>query len=333
MDVRRVLPAHRHGRVPTLAVVAASTACLVLSLIAAVPARAESGSSGGLIPGGTATTPITPPPATSATITVSATASPYQGALMGIAQPIFVRFSSPVVSKARAERNMRVSVGGVLSSGAWHWKDSKTAVFRPRAFWKSRSTVSIAMTLKGVVLAESSTRKYIGAITKTHSFRTARSFVAKVDDATNRMKVYLDGKVVRTIPVSLGKPGFETRSGVKVVQEKYETRRMTSQGAGITDPNDQYDVTATWAVRITPTGEFVHGAPWAAGRIGRYDGSHGCTNLLDVDAKWFYDRVLPGDPVVTVGTGRAMEHWNGPGGPWNMPWNLWLARSATGPQR
>ncbi len=333
MDVRRAQPLRRPGRASTRAVVAASALGLVLGLVAAVPARAESGSTGGTTPGGTTTTPIAPPPASKPKSAITATTSPYQGAVMGIAQPIFVRFSSPVAFKARAEKNMRVYVSGVLSSGAWHWKDSQTAVFRPQTFWKSRSTIAIKMTMKGVVLAESSSRQFVGATTKVHWFKTSRSFVAKVDDATHRMKVYLDGKLVRTIPVSLGKPGFETRSGVKVVQEKYATRRMTSVGAGITDPNDQYDVTATWAVRITPTGEFVHGAAWAAGRIGRYDGSHGCTNVLDVDGKWFYDRVLPGDPVVTVGTGRAMEYWNGPGGPWNMPWKFWLGKSATGPQR
>jgi lipoprotein-anchoring transpeptidase ErfK/SrfK len=312
--------------------VAASSVGLVLSLLAAVPAQADPGPTGGT-PSGTTTTPVTPPSATKPRVAITATASPSLGRTMGVAQPIFVRFSGPVVLKARAEQHMRVYVSGVLSSGAWHWKDSQTAVFRPKAFWQARKTVAIRMSLAGVVLAENATRTFVGATTKVHWFRTSRQLVAKVDDATHRMRVYVDGKLVRTIPVSLGKPGYETRSGVKVVQEKYETRRMTSVGAGITDPNDQYDVTATWAVRITPSGEFVHGAAWAAGRIGRYDGSHGCTNVLDSDGKWFYDTAIPGDPVVTVGTGRAMEFWNGPGGPWNMPWKLWLAKSARGAQR
>jgi lipoprotein-anchoring transpeptidase ErfK/SrfK len=322
----------RRGRASRV-VVAASAAGLVLGLLAVSPASAETGSTGGTGTGGTTTVPLTPPLLVKPKTVVSLSASPSQNALMGIAQPIFVRFSTPVAFKARAEKHMKVYVSGVLSSGAWHWKDSKTAVFRPPSFWKARSVVAIKISLTGVVLAESSTRQYVGGTTRVHSFRTSRSFVAKVDDATHRMKVYLDGKVIKTIPVSLGKPGFETRSGVKVVQEKYATRRMTSEGAGITAPNDQYDVTATWAVRITPTGEFVHGAPWAAARIGKYDGSHGCTNVLDADGKWYYDRVLPGDPVITVGTGRAMEYWNGPGGPWNIPWSLWLARSATGAQK
>jgi hypothetical protein len=89
---------------------------------------------------------------------------------------------------------------------------------------------------------------------------------------------------------------------------------------------------APWAVRITWSGEFVHGAPWAAFRIGKFNGSHGCTNLLSdplhEDAKWFYDNSFLGDPVVTTGTKRAMEVNNSIGGPFNIAWSVWLAHSA-----
>ena len=55
--------------------------------------------------------------------------------------------------------------------------------------------------------------------------------------------------------------------GYKAVMDKYLTRNMTSQELGLT--NEHYDLWAPYSTRITPTGEFVHGAPWAAGRIGR----------------------------------------------------------------
>jgi lipoprotein-anchoring transpeptidase ErfK/SrfK len=133
--------------------------------------------------------------------------------------------------------------------------------------------------------------------------------------------------------VSLGKEGFLTRSGIKAVMEKYLEREMTSEALGITDPNDQYRVVSPYATRITNSGEFVHGAPWAAGRIGRWNGSHGCTNLMVADSKWFYEKTRVGDPVVTVNTGRSMEYWNGLGAPWNMPWSLWLQKSAAKGQK
>jgi lipoprotein-anchoring transpeptidase ErfK/SrfK len=257
--------------------------------------------------------------------------SPGSGARVGVAHPIKATFTAPVNRRRAAERAMRVYVNNNLARGAWHWKDSRTAYFRTEGFWRARATISVRVTLAGVVLATTATKKFVGGsrTTRVHTFSTARKFVARVNSDTHKMRVYVDGKLVRVAGVSLGKQGFLTRSGIKSVMEKYPTRRMTSIGAGITDPNDQYDVVATWAVRLTPTGEFVHGAPWATARIGVANGSHGCTNLTNADARWFYRRTITGDPVVTLNTGRRMEYWNGLGAPYNMPWSQWLARSAT----
>jgi lipoprotein-anchoring transpeptidase ErfK/SrfK len=188
----------------------------------------------------------------------------------------------------------------------------------------------VRLALRGVVLSTSAKADFVGGRTSTrpYTLRIGHALVATVNGKTDRMVVKIDGKVVKTYGVSLGKKGFETRSGIKAVMEKYPVRHMSSILAGITDPNDQYDVQAPWATRITPSGEYVHGAPWAAGRIGRWNGSHGCTNLLTSPAKWFYDTTIPGDAVVTTGTPRSMEFWNGTGAPYNMPWAQWLSRSA-----
>ena len=84
-----------------------------------------------------------------------------------------------------------------------------------------------------------------------------------------------------------------------------------------------------WNTRLTPTGEFMHAAPWALSRLGRWNGSHGCTNMRTEDAKWIYDVTVPGDVVVYTNTGgAAVEPGNGPGGLWNIPWSQWLAKSA-----
>jgi lipoprotein-anchoring transpeptidase ErfK/SrfK len=264
-------------------------------------------------------------------VRVGVSITPVVGQRVGVAYPITARFTSPVYKKANVERRMRVYIDNVLAAGAWYWKDSRTALFRTKRFWPGRARIQVRLDLAGAVVAEVGRTQYIGAPStdRRHSFRTVRSRVSKIDAQTHRMRTFVDGKLVKVSPVSLGKPGFLTRSGVKAVMEKYPTRRMTSQGAGITDPNDQYDVIATWAVRLTPTGEFVHGASWATARIGRANGSHGCTNLTDRDAKYFYDRAVVGDPVVTYRTGRRMEPWNGLGGPWNITWAAWLAGSRT----
>ena len=56
--------------------------------------------------------------------------------------------------------------------------------------------------------------------------------------------------------------------------------------------------------------------------------SHGCTNVSLDNAIWLFENTLIGDPVVTVGTGRPTEEWNGLGGIWNFDWSEWQARSA-----
>ena len=80
-------------------------------------------------------------------------------------------------------------------------------------------------------------------------------------------------------------------------------------------------------MRITASGEFLHGAPWNH-YIGVANMSHGCTNLTLSSAHWLFDHVREGDPVVTTGTGRTMESWNGLGGVWNVPWTQWVKGSA-----
>jgi lipoprotein-anchoring transpeptidase ErfK/SrfK len=247
---------------------------------------------------------------------------------VGVGYPITATFSAPVQHKADAERHMHVWVNNVWSRGAWYWKDSRTAIFRQQSFWPGHARIDVRLTLKGVVLQRTSGRLYVGATgtTRVHTIRTGHSFIARVNAKTDRMVISVDGKVVKNFGVSLGKAGFETRSGIKTTMDKYVTRNMTSQELGLT--TEHYNLWAPFAVRITYSGEFVHGAPWAAGRIGRWNGSHGCTNLLTSSAKWFYDNTLVGDVVITTGTSKSMEYWNSIGGVYNMPWSQWLAKSA-----
>jgi lipoprotein-anchoring transpeptidase ErfK/SrfK len=151
-----------------------------------------------------------------------------------------------------------------------------------------------------------------------------------VDGKTKKMKVYVDGANVKTFKVSLGKNEWETRNGTKVISTAKEaTKIYRSESLGLTDPDEQYELEAPWNTRLTPTGEFLHAAPWAYGRLGIYNGSHGCTNMYVDDAKWIFNETIPGDVVFYTNTGgNVNEPWNGPGGLWNIPWSKWLKKSA-----
>lgn len=258
--------------------------------------------------------------------------SPSEGTY-GVGQLITVRFTAPVRFRARAEQAMIVtSPDRPLPPGAWGWTSSTTAVYRPKNYWPGHTRIQVRLGLHRVVLNADPQTKWVGGLTtdRTEKLRTGRSLIARINANTHQMKVFIDGSVSQVFGVSLGKPGFATRSGVKIITgEKYRVIRMTSDQLGLTD--EYYDLQVPYAVRITPSGEFIHGAPWAAARIGVWNGSHGCTNLNVGPARWFYNNVRAGDVTVTRNTGRPMETWNGiPGSYWNYSWREWLAKSALG---
>ena len=218
--------------------------------------------------------------------------------------------------------------------GSWGWMDDRSVVFRPVNYWPGHATITITSTLDRAVLGKSGGTYLVGSskLGAVYTFRTARKLIIKVNGSTDRMKVYIDGKKVKDFGVSLGKADWETRNGVKVIStQKEPTHTYTSTALNL-DPSVEapYELKdIPWNTRLTPTGEFMHSAPWAYGRIGRYNGSHGCTNMFESDAKWIYDKTIPGDVAIYTKTGgEVVPAWNGPGGLWNITWDRWLKKSA-----
>jgi lipoprotein-anchoring transpeptidase ErfK/SrfK len=247
-------------------------------------------------------------------------------------------FTRAITDKRAVETHL--SVTAVLQDGrvkkvkgAWGWMSDRSAVFRPIKYWPGHATIMISSTLDRAVLGRSGAKYVIGSknLATTWTFKTARKLVAKVDGQKVNMRVWINGEKVKTFPVSLGKSEWETRNGVKVIStQKEETHTYLSTSLNL-GPEEEYELEAPWNTRLTPTGEFIHTATWAYGRIGRYNGSHGCTNMFESDAKWIFDKTIPGDVVVYENTGgTTVQSWNGPGGLWNIPWDQWLKKSALG---
>ena len=247
-------------------------------------------------------------------------------------------FSRAIPDKRVVETHLTVTAvreDGTVKKvkGAWGWVSDRSAIFRPKTWWPGNSTIMVTSTLDRAVLGKSGKKYVVGSkdLATTWTFKTARKLIAKVDGAKVNMRVWIDGEKVKTFPVSLGKDEWESRNGVKVIstqKEAQKTYRSESLGLG---PEEQYELDAPWNTRLTPTGEFIHTASWAYGRIGRYNGSHGCTNMYEQDAKWIFDKTIPGDVVLYENTGgTTVQSWNGPGGLWNIPWDQWLKKSALG---
>jgi lipoprotein-anchoring transpeptidase ErfK/SrfK len=242
---------------------------------------------------------------------------------VGVGQPIVVRLSAAVGKSHRAEveKALVVTADKPIGPASWYWWSSSELHYRPKDFWPAHTKVQVAVNLAGVQGGAG----LWGAKNRTVSFGIGRSFVMRISNSTHRMTVTVDGKAVRTIPVSMGRPGYATRSGIKTVMSHEKSVHMTSASYG---GKDVYDETVYYAQRLTWSGEYFHSAPWSVYAQGNSNVSHGCVNLGPSNAIWLFNQTLVGDPVITTGTGRQMEPGNGTGGDWNISWANWLAGSA-----
>lgn len=249
----------------------------------------------------------------------------------GVGQPVTAELNRPVKGReARAivERALRVdSQPGV--EGAWYWVDDKTLHYRPREFWPAHTAIEVHSGLDGVRVAKG----LYGGSSKPLRLRIGDRVEAVTDAAKYKMTVKRNGKVIRTLPVTTGKAGFETRNGIKVVLAKEPYVRMRSSTVGIAaGSGDSYDLGVYWATRVTWSGEYVHAAPWSTGSQGAANVSHGCTGMSTADAKWFFKTFRLGDIVRVVNSGgETMTPFDNGFGDWNLDWNKWRGGSAVGP--
>lgn len=229
----------------------------------------------------------------------------------------------PVANRKALTDRIQVTAAPTPVNGSWRWIDSTTAAFRPSTkFWPGHSTVTMTANLANARIAGGKGKEDSwGTGTVTGGFKTARALVVYLNGSSDSGYTTIDGKKVKRYGISLGQPGFTTRSGIKTITDIIRVQRMTNEGV---TTSEVYDLQVPFAMRLTDTGEFLHGAPWN-GNIGYANTSHGCSNLTYDVAQWHFNRVMYGDPVITTGTGRKMELWNGPGALWNIPYKKWAS--------
>ena len=250
--------------------------------------------------------------------------SPRDGGTVGIGMPVVVRFDLPVVDKASFEKHMKVT-STPAQAGSWYWLSSREAHWRPKAYWKAGTKVHVEADLNGVPAGAD---RY-GQMSRTSDFTIGRAVVAKVNLKTDQLDVFINGKWVKRIPVTGGRPGFVTRSGVKVIMDKQTNITMRAETIGLKkdDPNYYADTPVKYAMRVTNSGEFLHTAPWSVADQGKRNVSHGCTGMSDANGQWLFGQMQIGDVVETTGTNRPMTMGNGYSD-WNLSWAKWSAGSA-----
>ncbi|WP_181803331.1 L,D-transpeptidase [Streptomyces shenzhenensis] len=246
----------------------------------------------------------------------------------GVGQPVTAQLDSAIKDKAQravVERALRVdSVPAV--EGSWYWVSDKELHYRPKDYWPAHATVQVHSDLDGVKISD----RLWGGAAKPLTLTTGDKMLALTDAGDHQMTIYQNDKEIKQIPITTGKPGFETRNGVKVVLEKQPFVRMRSTTVGIAaGTSDSYDLPVYYATRVTWSGEYVHAAPWSVGSQGYENVSHGCTGMSTSNAEWFFDTFRPGDLVKVVNSnGKEMENFGNGFGDWNLVWKDWRKGSA-----
>jgi len=186
---------------------------------------------------------------------------PATGAVVGVAHPVVVTFTAPVTDRLAAERSIRVMSPSNIP-GHFEWLDNKVVQWVPNHYWPAHSHVSV------------------GVQALTTGFETGDELLGVASISEHTFTVSRNGEVLRTMPASMGKPSRPTPIGNFTALEKDRTVIMDSRTIGIPLSSPEgYRITASYAVRITNSGVYVHSAPWSVDSQGHANVSHGCINL------------------------------------------------------
>jgi lipoprotein-anchoring transpeptidase ErfK/SrfK len=236
----------------------------------------------------------------------------FTGQTYGVAMPVAVEFESDIPVSARAAVQARLFVrSDPPQVGAWHWFGARQVLYRPEKYWEPGTKLTVRTGLSGLPIGQ----RY-GDTDRSAQVTIGRKLTIEVDNATKQMQVLQNDTVIRTMPVSLGKPSTPSSSGTMVIMSKEETTVFDTTAEG---PNG-YRINIAYAQRLTWKGQFIHAAPWSVGAQGHRNVSHGCVNVSNANALWLFNTTLVGDPVTVRGTERGLDPGDG-WTAWNMPWS------------
>ena len=249
---------------------------------------------------------------------------PHDGEVVGVGEPVAIRFDENIANRAAAEKAIVVTTDPPVD-GAFYWLNNREVRWRPEHFWKPGTAVNIAVNTYGVDLGDG----LFGEDNLRTHFTIGDELIATADDTTKMVTVRVNGEVVKTMPTSMGKDSTPTASGIYIIGERFAHMIMDSStyGVPVNSPNG-YRTEVDFATQMSYSGVFVHSAPWSVGAQGHTNTSHGCLNVSPSNAQWFYDHTKRGDIVQVVNTlGPPLSGTEGLGD-WNIPWDQWHAGNA-----
>lgn len=242
--------------------------------------------------------------------------------VVGVGMPIIVRFSRAVPKDYRDDVQRRLFVKSEPEQeGIWHWYSPTEVHYRPKEFWQAGTKISYKMQTGGLPMGDG----YYGRADVSVDIKIGPAFIMTVDNKTKKMTVTKDGKVIKTIPVSLGKKSTPSSSGTMVIIEK--KRKTVFDTMDDPNPANRYRTPIDYAQRLTWSGQFIHAAPWSEGVQGRSNVSHGCVNVSMAMGAWLFEQTRIGDPITVKNTEEKLKNGNG-WTDWNMSWDEYVKGSA-----
>ncbi|MBN9619914.1 MAG: L,D-transpeptidase family protein, partial [Actinobacteria bacterium] len=240
------------------------------------------------------------------------------GATYGVAIVPVVHFDEPIPNEAAAQQALTVTTTPHVD-GAWYWTDNQDAHWRPQNYWPSGTKVTVSANVYGVNLGNG----LYGQTDVSSSFTIGRKQVTIADDnapnGVDKVRVYnAAGQVLRTMNTSMGEHSGETVNGQYInfytlngdytVLEHDNPAIMSSESYGLPAdaPGGYAPEPIYYSTKISTDGIYLHELDttvWA--QNSGVDVSHGCLNLDQANAIWFYDNSMIGDPVVVHGAPGA----------------------------
>lgn len=252
--------------------------------------------------------------------TPRATINPSDNATVGVGMPVSIKFPEGGPSDRQSvEKALQIQTS-VPVEGSWAWISKNQVDWRPKDYWPANTQVTVNAKLYGVSFGDGA----FGKSDLSTTFTVGRNQVVKIHTPDHVMNVYRDNNLVASYPSSNGldgDPDRTTPNGTVIVMEKDPIGDFSNPKYGYTN------VMKKWAVRISNHGEFIHENNDNAANIGKKNTSHGCVNLMENDAKTYYDSALIGDPVEITGS-VANYPTTSDVFDWLIPWAQWQSMSA-----
>ena len=256
--------------------------------------------------------------------TTSASLVTGQDTTVGVAQPVAVRFGAAVGDRHAVEEAIEVTTTPEVE-GAFYWISPSEVRWRPAEYWEPGTEVNVDVNIYGTDMGAG----LYGSEDAQSNFTIGDEVVTIVDDNTKTMTTSVNGEVVNSSPVSLGKPSTPTPNGTYYIGDRYNELVMDSSTFGVpVDSPEGYRIPVNYATQMSYSGIYVHGAPWSVGQQGFTNVSNGCINVTDAYAQWFMQNSQRGDVVEVVNTvGPQLPGTDGLGD-WQIPWETWQAGNA-----